>query len=81
MHDDDVKQKIIDRIEPEQVYGELRQKGRYLARCCPLHEEKTPSFIVNADKSWHCFGGCTDPKGGDYFTFVMAKEGVSFPKR
>ena len=44
---------------------------------CPFHNEKTPSFHVNAARqSYHCFG-CG--KGGDVFSFLMEKEGMTFP--
>jgi DNA primase len=35
----------------------LQRSGREWKACCPFHNEKTPSFYVNDEKSfWHCFG-------------------------
>jgi DNA primase len=46
--------------------------------CCPFHNEKTPSFHVEDRKGrYHCFG-CK--ASGDIFTFLVEKEGVSFPE-
>ena len=43
---------------------------------CPFHEERTPSFSVNAvDKLYYCFG-CG--KGGDAITFVREVENLDF---
>jgi len=57
-------------------YVELRKKGRNLWGLCPFHSEKTPSFSVDPDKQiYKCFG-CD--KGGDVFSFVMEKKGLSF---
>ena len=43
---------------------------------CPFHEERTPSFSVNADdKLFYCFG-CG--KGGDSITFVRETEQLDF---
>lgn len=43
---------------------------------CPFHQEKTPSFHVDASRQmYHCFG-CG--KGGDVFRFYMDKENVGF---
>jgi DNA primase len=43
---------------------------------CPFHDERTPSFGVNADdKVYHCFG-CQ--ASGDAFTFLMETEGLDF---
>lgn len=43
---------------------------------CPFHNEKTPSFHVNADRQYfHCFG-CN--AGGDVITFVMKMQNMSF---
>jgi len=49
--------------------------GRYLGRC-PFHEERTPSFSVNAtDKLYYCFG-CGAK--GDLITFVRDTEQLDF---
>jgi DNA primase len=49
--------------------------GRYMGRC-PFHEERTPSFSVNAvDKLYYCFG-CGAK--GDLITFVRETEGLDF---
>ncbi len=46
--------------------------------CCPFHNEKTASFHVEDRKGrYHCFG-CK--ASGDIFTFLVEKEGVSFPE-
>ena len=49
--------------------------GRYSGRC-PFHEERTPSFSVNAvDKLYYCFG-CGAK--GDLITFVRETEQLDF---
>src|ERR671935_147930 len=54
----------------------LRKAGsRYLGRC-PFHQERTPSFSVNAtDKLYYCFG-CGAK--GDLITFVRETEQLDF---
>jgi DNA primase len=52
-------------------------RGDYWA-CCPFHNEKTPSFHADDRKGrYYCFG-CR--QSGDIFTFVIEKEGLSFPE-
>jgi DNA primase len=53
----------------------LGSTGRYIG-LCPFHNEKTPSFNVNADKQFYKCFGCG--KGGDVFSFVMEIEGLGF---
>src|SRR5213593_3623621 len=55
---------------------QLRKAGaRYTGRC-PFHEERTPSFSVNAvDKFYYCFG-CGAK--GDLITFVRETEQLDF---
>jgi DNA primase len=51
--------------------GGTRMKG-----LCPFHQEKTPSFTVNAQTgAWHCFG-CDGH--GDAIDFLMKQDGLSF---
>jgi DNA primase len=54
----------------------LRRSGRNWVGLCPFHEEKTPSFSVNAERQfYHCFS-CK--VGGDVFKFVQETEHLGF---
>ncbi|MBU5405995.1 DNA primase [Paraeggerthella hongkongensis] len=56
----------------------VKQRGRDFWCCCPLHNEKTPSFKIDpATQLWHCFG-CGE--GGDVFSFIMKTEDLNFPE-
>jgi DNA primase len=56
----------------------LTRRGRSFVGLCPFHQEKTPSFHVNADRGFfHCFG-CKESGGA--LDFVMKTEGSSFPE-
>lgn len=66
----------LDIVEVIREYIPLKPAGRNFQAACPFHNEKTPSLVISPDKQiWHCFG-CG--KGGDVFTFVMEKEGLTF---
>lgn len=55
----------------------LERSGSRYRACCPLHEEKTPSFYVNeAHGFFKCFG-CG--AGGDALAFLMQRERLDFP--
>jgi len=59
-------------------YCDLKKKGRSHWGCCPFHQEKTPSFKVDADSGlYYCFG-CKE--GGTVFTFLQKMEGLTFPE-
>lgn len=65
-----------DMVELVGARTPLRKVGARWTGRCPFHEERTPSFSVNAaDKLFHCFG-CG--KGGDLITFVQETEGLDF---
>lgn len=73
---DEVKQKA-DIVEVVSQYTTLTKAGRTFKGLCPFHSEKHASFFVYPEQqNWHCFGACGT--GGDVFTFVMKKEGLSF---
>jgi DNA primase len=65
-----------DFVEVVSARTQLRKSGgRYTGRC-PFHDERTPSFSVNAvDKLYYCFG-CGAK--GDLITFVRETEGLDF---
>jgi DNA primase len=55
---------------------DLRRVGSRFVGLCPFHDERTPSFSVNADKGvYHCFG-CG--AGGDAIGFVQETEALPF---
>ena len=46
-----------DILEVVGRYVSLKKKGRHFFGLCPFHQEKTPSFMVDATRgSYHCFG-------------------------
>ena len=72
---EEIKNKI-DIVEYVGKYVQLKQAGRNFKGLCPFHTEKTPSFMVSAEKQiWHCFG-CND--GGDVISFAEKIEGLTF---
>lgn len=78
--DDDVN-KVRTATDLVALVGErvpVKPKGREFWCCCPLHQEKTPSFKIDpSTQLWHCFG-CGE--GGDAFGFVMKADDLSFPE-
>ena len=66
-----------DIVELIGMFVQLRRAGTNTYKgLCPFHQEKTPSFHVDAARqTFHCFG-CG--KGGDVFRFFMEKENVGF---
>jgi DNA primase len=65
-----------DMVQVVQTRTQLRKSGARWTGRCPFHEEKTPSFSVNAaDKLYYCFG-CG--AGGDVIKFVRETEGLDF---
>ena len=55
----------------------IKLKGREHVACCPLHDEKTPSWMLNVEKGvWHC-QGCKE--GGSMVDLVMQLDMCSYP--
>lgn len=79
---DDIRARVpISSVVGRKVAWDRRKsnpgKGDYWA-CCPFHGEKTASFHVDDKKGrYHCFG-CK--ASGDIFTFLVEREGTSFPE-
>jgi DNA primase len=76
-----VAAEVKGKLSVVDVIGEtvqLKKAGSTYKGLCPFHGEKTPSFTVTpARDSWKCFG-CGE--GGDIFSFVMKRDGLSFPE-
>ena len=66
---------IVDVISQ---YVSLEKKGKDYIGLCPFHQEKTPSFTINADKQFFKCFGCG--KGGNVFKFLMYKDDLTFPE-
>src|SRR4029077_6933722 len=72
---DEVKA-AADMVSVVSARSPLRKAGARYVGPCPFHEERTPSFSVNAvDKLYYCFG-CGAK--GDLITFVRETEGLDF---
>lgn len=73
---DDIKAKL-DIVTYIGQYATLKKAGRTYKACCPFHNEKTPSFVVDPVRgTWRCFGACAT--GGDVIAFAMKKHGWNF---
>ena len=72
---------VKERTDIVAVIGDvvrLKRRGRTVVGLCPFHQEKTPSFHVNAERGFfHCFG-CK--ASGSVIDFVMKSDGYSFPE-
>ncbi|MEJ2657605.1 MAG: CHC2 zinc finger domain-containing protein [Desulfobacterales bacterium] len=56
----------------------LKKTGKNYIGLCPFHSEKTPSFTVSPQKQiFYCFGCAA---GGNVFSFVMKRDGITFPE-
>ncbi len=67
----------VDMVALVGARSDLRRVGARWTGLCPFHDERTPSFSVDADKKlYHCFG-CGE--SGDAIEFVEKTEGLDFP--
>ncbi|MFH1784281.1 MAG: DNA primase [bacterium] len=76
---EDIIENVRVRSDIAEILSEyivLKKAGRNYKSLCPFHNEKTPSFMVSAEKQiFHCFG-CG--AGGNVFNFLMKIEGLTF---
>ena len=74
------KEEIRSRVPLEEILPEynvhLIPSGRKFKALCPFHQEKTPSFWVDAEKQLYYCYGCQ--VGGDLFRFVEQMDRVSW---
>ena len=66
----------VDMVQLVSARTDLRRVGARHVGLCPFHDERTPSFSVNAERRlYHCFG-CGE--SGDALRFVQQTEGTDF---
>ena len=70
---------VRERAPIAEIVGEhlqLRRVGNRLTGLCPFHDERSPSFNVNAEQGFfHCFG-CAE--NGDVISFVQKIDHLDF---
>jgi DNA primase len=66
----------VDMVDLVGSRTDLRRVGSRWVGLCPFHDERTPSFSVNADQGlYHCFGCGV---GGDAIGFIRETEALDF---
>src|SRR5207302_11148924 len=66
----------VDMVELVGAKTDLRRVGTRYTGLCPFHDERTPSFSVNAEhKLYHCFG-CG--ASGDAIRFAQDTDALDF---
>ena len=70
---------IIEKIRALPIANMIGVKlyGRYKMINCPFHDDSTPSFKLNDDNSYYCFG--CDAKGKNFIDYLI-KKGYTFPE-
>ena len=81
MSDREIVDQVKDATDLVALVGQsvkLKKTGSAWSGLCPFHSERSPSFQVVPQRGFfHCFG-CG--KHGDAFTWVMEREGLTFPE-
>lgn len=64
---------VIERIRNISIADSIGAKvhGRYTMMCCPFHDDSTPSFKLNDNNSFYCFG--CEAKGYNFIDFLLQK--------
>jgi len=79
--DNEIRDRVRSAINIVDLIGsylELRRQGRSFVARCPFHDDRHPSMQINPDRqSWKCW---VCDVGGDVFSWMMQKEGVTFPE-
>ncbi|MCL6415421.1 DNA primase [Aestuariirhabdus sp. Z084] len=72
---------LLARTDIVDVVGsrvKLRKSGKNHSALCPFHQEKSPSFSVNADKQFYYCFGCG--AAGNAIGFIMEFDRLEFPE-
>jgi len=72
---------LLERTDIVEIIGHrvpLKKKGKDHWACCPFHNEKSPSFSVNATKQFYYCFGCG--ASGTALKFLQEYERLSFPE-
>lgn len=80
-----IPQQLIDEVRSQsnivdliQQYTPLVKRGREWNGSCPFHDDRRPSMFVDDKKQvFHCFS-CG--RSGTVFSFLMEKEGYTYPQ-
>jgi len=67
------KHKLIDAVLKD---TRLRRRGKEYVGLCPLHDEDTPSFMVDPQKGLFYCHGCR--KGGDIVSYFKHRDGLGY---
>src|SRR3990167_280284 len=66
----------VDLVELVSSYLPVKKTGKTFKICCPFHNEKTPSFVLErGDSHYHCYGCGAH---GDAISFLVGYLKVSF---
>jgi hypothetical protein len=78
---------VIERIKARlDIADVLRSAGvdvpalggqRRVKVCCPLHDDREPSAVVDTDGRFHCFAGCTGARWYDAIDLYAALHGLT----
>jgi DNA primase len=72
----DLLRSKVDLVELLSSHLKMQKSGGYYKACCPFHQEKSPSFMVQrGDMHYHCFGCGAH---GDAITFLTEHLKVTF---
>ena len=66
----------VDLVEVLSSHVKMQKSGGYYKTCCPFHQEKNPSFMIQrGDSHYHCYGCGAH---GDAITFLTEYLKYSF---
>jgi DNA primase len=70
---------ILERVDPQELRFTDNADGGYLTCCCPLHDDKHPSFFMAIKTQKFICYSCS-PEWGDVISFWMKLNNATFPQ-